>query len=84
VIIEFIVGTVLTMLQSALDAVLPQSGGIAITIPSGVFLGYGWLNGFLPLDEVLACLGILFAMWGVVFGFRLAIFVYDRLPFKFS
>lgn len=72
-IIEWIVTSILGLVQGALEAVLPTTAAPWDTYDvSGYLHFYTWFNSFLPLDEaigvgitVFQVLGVLASIWAV-------------------
>ena len=57
---------------------LPTGSAPDLGLPSGVVVGYTWLNGVFPVTESLAALGAVLGVYGVVFGFRLVVWVLTK------
>lgn len=89
-IIGTAVGAAMSWLGFAVDAMaqaaaevmnlLPDAGDLGLTVPSGWLLGYGWLDGFLPLHETVAFLGVLVTAAMAVVAWRVAVVVYHLIP----
>jgi len=56
---------------------LPNAADLNIDIPSGWIRGYTFFDTFLPLHEALAMVGLLLAIYAVVFAWRL---LHDIVP----
>jgi hypothetical protein len=67
-----------------LISLLPDVPDLHLSAPSGILVGYGWLNSFLPVAETLTAVGVLVGVMVVIFGYRIIIKIYELFPFKFT
>lgn len=73
-IIEIIVGAVVGIIQTILDAVLPAGGGgLGFSIPTGLLTGYSWLDPMAPVHEMVQVMVVYIAVIAVTFAFRLVL-----------
>lgn len=63
---------------------LPVGAPLGLASQSGIIVGYGWLNTFLPVAELLTALALIVTVATAIFAVRLAIKLWEWLPFKFS
>lgn len=78
-VIGAIVGVFAQMVANILD-LLPDATDLALEIPSGWLYGYSWLNGFVPLSEMLAFAVILAGAQLVPVVWRSAVTLYHLIP----
>lgn len=76
-------GSVVQGLAIVADGVLqllPDATDLGLSIPGGWLHGYAWLNGFVPLSELLAFCVILVGVQMAPVIWRLAIDAYHLIP----
>ena len=74
----------LVVLQNTLGA-LPSSPTLGLNaqagtlVGTGIFGGAGWLNAYMPLDAVMEGLGVVLALFAVMFIVRMVLYVLTKL-----
>lgn len=63
---------------------LPEGDPIGLEEFSGIWYGYGWLNGWLPLTEVLAMIGLMLGLYAAIYAAAAVMTLWRMIPFKFS
>lgn len=79
-IVDAIAGALLAAM-SWLVGLLPTASPIGLASASGIWLGYAQLNGFLPLTEILAGIGVLLTIHVAIYGYLALRAVRNWLPF---
>lgn len=77
-------GSALISVAEFVVGLMPDGEPIGLSGFSGIWYGYGWLNSWLPLTEVLAGFGIWLAFHAALYAFLAVVTVYRLLPFKFT
>lgn len=62
----------------------PTADPLGLSPASGILIGYAWLNSWLPVAELIGALSMIVLVATVIFGVRIAIKLWEWLPFKFS
>jgi len=80
------VGNVVNGLASVVAGILgylPDATDLGLSIPSGWLVGYAWLNGFVPLGEMIAFIAILAAAQLGPIVWHSLVTVYHLIPKPF-
>jgi hypothetical protein len=77
--LTFILGVVSFLLER-----LPTADPIGLASFSGIWTGYAFLNGFLPVTEVLSAVGIILGIQAAVYGGQALIQLWRAIPGKFT
>lgn len=82
-IVEAILTALIAVAMAVFD-LLPDADPLDLTGFSGIWHGYAFLNGFLPLTELMVCLGAFIAFHVTLYAAAGVVYVWRLLPFKFS
>jgi hypothetical protein len=63
---------------------LPVADPIGLSSFSGVWVGYSFFNGFLPITEVLQSVGIILGIQATIYGGQAILQLWRAIPGKFS
>lgn len=80
-----LVVSVLTGIFKTIIGILPSFTGFPDYVQSSISFLFGYLtiaNAIYPVYTLLSALVILFVADVVVFGWRVSVFFYDKIPFK--
>lgn len=82
-IVEFLAAAFLGVLDFVME-LLPVASDLGLTEFSGVWTGYAFLNGWLPLTETLAAVGIFLGAHVLLYAAMGVLALWRLVPFKFS
>ncbi len=89
-VLDGITGLISNLAAGAIDvlsgivALFPTADPLGLSASSGILRGYSWLNSWLPVSETLTAIGLIVLVATTVFAVRVAIKLWEWLPFKFS
>lgn len=76
--------TAIVAVAMAVFELLPDADPLDLTEFSGIWYGYSFLNGFLPITELMVCVGAMLAFHVALYAAAGVVYVWRLLPFKFS
>lgn len=77
-------GAVFVGLFSAVVGLLPDGDPIGIGSFTGIWVGYSWLNTWLPLSEVVTVFGLWLGLQVAIYAWLGVRALWAMVPFKFS
>jgi hypothetical protein len=79
-IFEFFLGFLTNIVAGIVELFLPEAGDLGLVAPTGLVVGYTWLNTFLPISEAIVFALILLGLYLAGFAWRLFLQVYHLIP----
>lgn len=79
-IFDAIAGALLGAVSFVVD-LLPDAEPLGLDSFSGIWTGYAWLNSFLPLTELMVCVGMMMGIQLAIMGYLAIKQLREWLPF---
>lgn len=79
-IVDAIGGALLAAVSFVVD-LLPDAEPLGLDSFSGIWTGYAWLNSFLPLTELMACVAMMLSIQLAILGYLAVKQLREWLPF---
>lgn len=82
-IVEAILSALIAVAM-AVFSLLPDADPLDLTGFSGIWHGFAFLDGFLPLSELMLCVAAFIGFHVTLYAAAGVVYVWRLLPFKFS